>query len=491
MAAKRSAALTISMLLATACSGGGGGRGAPVAGSGLVPELVFARQEIGKEDAFSEVRSTTTFGLAGKTISGGGGTEYGARISPDGQSVVFARERRTGDASTREIYVARIDATAPEVRLTSDGFEDDGACWAPDGKSLLFSSSRAGGRSLWRIAPDGSNLRQVTSGPDDRDPDWTKSGDLVVFARKLAGASTRYQLMRMSPDGSGLDVLTDGGAASSPIQTVGDRDPAISPDGQSVLFARVVASGIGSILMSAPIVRGSAPKIVSDALGEDRYPRWSPSGDRIYCSMSRKTAGLAGLRLWSLDPDGSNASLVLPDIRYAYYGCDVLPTAPKWTPAPVSQDAALVNDLVAIAAGSPSGGSKLALAKKDGVSFQLATESYQTREIAGLNVRVRLPIAKPQLALGIEIEVTVALSRTDPDTAFRVSVYNLLAKRQDTVIEAKPAPTQLTTFAFRLQSLAHVDNNGQVEFEIVSDFAPGARAELAVDQIAVRVRTAQ
>lgn len=485
----RSLALALCLLSATSCGGGGGARGAPVSGSGLPTELVYCRQEIGREDAFSEVRGSTAFGLGGKTISGAAGAEYGVRVSPDGLWVTFARERRTGDPTTREIYVARVDASVAESRLTSDGFEDDGPCWSPDGKSVLFSSSRAGGRSLWRIGTDGTGLKQITNGPDDRDPDWTAVGDVVVFARKEAATASRYVLMRMGSDGAGLDTLTDGGA-SSPITILGDREPAISPDGQTVVFTRVAAFGTAAVLMSSPIVRGTAPKIVSDALGEDRYPRWAPKGDRIFCAMSRKSAGLAGLRLWALDPNGGNPAIVLPDTRYAYLGCDVLPGLAKWTPPTTTADAPLVNDQVAIAAGAPSGGSKLDLTKKDGVAFLLATENFQTREIAGLNVRVRLPIAKPELALGIEIEVTAALSRTDADTAFRVSVYNSPAKRQDTVIEAKPAPTTLTTFAFRLQSLAHVDSNGQVEFEIVGDFAPGARAELALDQIAVRVRTA-
>lgn len=134
--ARHGAALLVATLVPLGC-GGGGGRGAPISGQGLAPQLVYCRQEIGKEDSFSEVRSGTWFGLAERTVSGFAGAEQGARISPDNKKVAFVRERRRGDPTSRELYVATLDASAAEVRLTSDAFEDDGPCWSPDGKQLM------------------------------------------------------------------------------------------------------------------------------------------------------------------------------------------------------------------------------------------------------------------------------------------------------------------------------------------------------------------
>jgi len=45
--------------------------------------------------------------------------------------------------------------------------------WAPNGRYLLFSSTRTGKRQLWLMQPDGSNQRQVTNEAlGASDPGW-------------------------------------------------------------------------------------------------------------------------------------------------------------------------------------------------------------------------------------------------------------------------------------------------------------------------------
>jgi hypothetical protein len=475
--------------LPSACSGGGG-RGAPISGQGLAPQLVYCRQEIGKEDQFSEVRSGTWFGLSERTVSGGAGAELGARISPDNKKVAFVRERRRGDPSSREIYVAWLDSSAPEVRLTSDTFEDDGPCWSPDGTQLLFSTSRVGGRTLWKIAADGSAMRQVTPGPDDRDPDWGATGDVVVFAHVEAATPARSKIMRMFSDGAGITPLTDGGTGpGSGTLVPGDREPSLAPGAQKLLFSRALRDG-QRVLMQVASTGGIATPL-TDGLGEDRFPRWSKRGDRIFCALSRPLAGRAGLRLAALGIDGSDPALVMPDKRYAFVGFDVLQDVPAWTPATLSEQATIPNDTILLSAGQISGGTKSSLRDKDGSSLMLATETFGSREVAGMRVRTPLPVDEPEDALAVEVEVTAGLSRVGTDSFFRISAYNVVVRRHDTIVEVSPASSDLQTWSFRIQSLAHVDSKRQVELEIVGDLAPGARAELALDQIVVRVRKAQ
>jgi len=56
------------------------------------------------------------------------------------------------------------------VQLTDDDFPDDGSEFSPDGRWIYFNSERGsskpGHAQLFRMAPDGSNVEQLTS--DDR-----------------------------------------------------------------------------------------------------------------------------------------------------------------------------------------------------------------------------------------------------------------------------------------------------------------------------------
>jgi eukaryotic-like serine/threonine-protein kinase len=80
-------------------------------------------------------------------------------ISPDGQWVTFySRQNPEG-----HVYVARVDGTGLR-QLTGDSFQDRVPRWSPDGQWIAFFSNRSGvPYVLWKIRPDGSDLRQATA----------------------------------------------------------------------------------------------------------------------------------------------------------------------------------------------------------------------------------------------------------------------------------------------------------------------------------------
>ena len=49
------------------------------------------------------------------------------------------------------------------TRLTQNSGTNEKPAWAPNGRYLIFSSTRGGKRQLWVMQPDGSNPRAVTS----------------------------------------------------------------------------------------------------------------------------------------------------------------------------------------------------------------------------------------------------------------------------------------------------------------------------------------
>ncbi|HEY2513680.1 MAG TPA: hypothetical protein VGI39_22580, partial [Polyangiaceae bacterium] len=88
--------------------------------------------------------------------------------SPDGKLIVFTVAVPDVDAnkSRRDLFVAAADGSNVK-RLTSHPDADSAARFAPDGKSILFLSSRSGSSQVWRIAVDGGEATQVTNLPVD------------------------------------------------------------------------------------------------------------------------------------------------------------------------------------------------------------------------------------------------------------------------------------------------------------------------------------
>ena len=76
----------------------------------------------------------------------------------EGASLFFSRDsrylafgRKAGDDEDdqqRDVFILSVDGSR-EVRTVSNPADDYAVGWSPDGKYLLFSSTRTGARSLW------------------------------------------------------------------------------------------------------------------------------------------------------------------------------------------------------------------------------------------------------------------------------------------------------------------------------------------------------
>jgi len=105
-----------------------------------------------------------------------------------------------------------------------------------DGKTIYFSMVPEGGKffHIYRIDPDGSNLRALTNGPfHDYDPAELADGR-IVFSSTRIGSRDEYHgnlassLFAMNPDGSGIEPLT--------YHIVADREPRVTADGSVVMI---------------------------------------------------------------------------------------------------------------------------------------------------------------------------------------------------------------------------------------------------------------
>ena len=126
-------------------------------------------------------------------------------VSPDGKRIAFqVTTVMTGENRRHnEIWMVGSDGGEP-FRLTSPGTESTGPRWSPDGKLLLFSSTRPGGSGrTWALRMDqpGGEAFQVDSIPVGSTP---RNGSFVAWseadtARAARDTTQRDPFGRMQP----------------------------------------------------------------------------------------------------------------------------------------------------------------------------------------------------------------------------------------------------------------------------------------------------
>ncbi|NOT10101.1 MAG: S9 family peptidase [Gemmatimonadales bacterium] len=126
-------------------------------------------------------------------------------VSPDGKQVAFTVTTVVAADNRRhsEIWTAPTAGGAP-TRLTSPGTESTNPRWSPDGKLLLFASTRPGGRGrTWALRMDqpGGEAFEVDSIPNGSVP---KDGRFVVYtetdtSRAARDTTRRDPFARMQP----------------------------------------------------------------------------------------------------------------------------------------------------------------------------------------------------------------------------------------------------------------------------------------------------
>jgi TolB protein len=105
-------------------------------------------------------------------------TDQGYAVSPawapNGQflSLAWTRKYGPGEPGSSDIYLMDI-ASKQWVQLTHDGGRNDFPSWAPDGRHIVFQSSRTGKEEIWMMLADGTKVRQLTFTGRNTQPNWS------------------------------------------------------------------------------------------------------------------------------------------------------------------------------------------------------------------------------------------------------------------------------------------------------------------------------
>ena len=152
-------------------------------------------------------------------LTEGSATDRQPAYSPDGKWVVFSSSR----GGNLDLW--KISTSGGEMRqLTDDAAQDWDPAFTRDGKGLLWSSNRSGAFEIWTADADGSGARPVTRfGLDAENPTETADGTWIVF---LQGSGPKPGIWKVHPDGTGAQHLRLPGGI-----------PEVSPDGAHVAYA--------------------------------------------------------------------------------------------------------------------------------------------------------------------------------------------------------------------------------------------------------------
>ncbi|NUT96843.1 MAG: hypothetical protein HOY78_32950, partial [Saccharothrix sp.] len=137
--------------------------------------------------------------------------------------------------------------------------------FSPDGSRLAVQSFADGTFHLRTLAPDGGDVRQVTSGEhDDLHPAWSPDGTKLAFTSDRAGTEDIWTV-----DARGGPPTRVTSAASRESQ------PTWSPDGRRIAYVR--DNTVESVDLGTAEVRTE----VAAGTGFVAAPTWSPDGRRI------------------------------------------------------------------------------------------------------------------------------------------------------------------------------------------------------------------
>jgi Tol biopolymer transport system component len=172
--------------------------------------------------------------LATKPLTNNDVYDAECAFSPDGKWICFTR----GAGKDADIYVMRADGTG-DVKVVAQPGYDGGPFFSPDGKRLVYRSDRKGNDLLQIFVADLTfdDAGNITGSKDERQltddanvnwgPYWHPDGKHIVYATSKHGHAN-YELYLMQDDGSNPTRVTFWNGA--------DVLPTFSPDGKWLLW---------------------------------------------------------------------------------------------------------------------------------------------------------------------------------------------------------------------------------------------------------------
>lgn len=262
------------------------------------------------------------------------------QISPDGRQVVYALTTvdRAKNSSNTTLWIAPTDGSAPPRQLTTTTAKDRHPRFSPDGRRVLFESSRSGQQQLWVIDVGGGEARQLTTiSTEASGAIWSADGTQIAFvsavfpefsekpfAESDAANKQRLEEVQKNPvkarvatrlfyrhwdswvEGKRQHLFVMSASGGEPRDvTPGDRDGTptsstfsagdeltFSPDGKYLYYAappeKDEAWSTNHDIWRVPVTGGAAENLTADNPAADGFPRFSPDGQWLAYRAQRR-----------------------------------------------------------------------------------------------------------------------------------------------------------------------------------------------------------
>lgn len=254
-------------------------------------------------------------GSSVKLVSTGKGRTTCAYFTPDGKRIIYASthlgspdcppnpDRAAGYVwplyRSFDIFSARPDGTDLRRLTTADGYDAEGTV-SPDGRKIIFTSTRDNDIELYEMDIDGKNQKRLTNevGYDggafySQDGQWIvwrasrPKGDVEVrqfrdlLARNLV-MPAKLEIMIMKADGTERRQLTSNGAANFA--------PYFHPNGKQIIWASNVNAtnpGIPNFDLFLINRDGTGLEQVTFDESFDAFPMFTNDGKKLVWASNR------------------------------------------------------------------------------------------------------------------------------------------------------------------------------------------------------------